>query len=49
MFDSGIDEIIRKRALVDGNYAIAYALLQVAEQMKRLGSGDAPTRAERIS
>jgi hypothetical protein len=34
--DDSICKTIKGRAIVDGNYATAYALLQVAEQIKKL-------------
>jgi hypothetical protein len=38
-----LDSIIAERAEDDGHYAIAYALLRVANQLKWLGTGDAAT------
>jgi len=38
-----LDRIITERAEDNGAYAIAYALLRVADQLKWLGTGDAAT------
>lgn len=38
---SDIERVIAERAEDDGQYAIAYALLKVANQLKWLGTGDA--------
>jgi hypothetical protein len=38
-----LERIIADRAEHDGSYAIAYALLRVADQLKWLGNGDAAT------
>jgi hypothetical protein len=39
--DEGIYGEIRNKAVKDSNFAIAYALLQVAYQIKYLGNGSA--------
>jgi hypothetical protein len=38
-----LEQLIKEQAEHDGNYAVAYALLRVASQLKWLGTGDAAT------
>ncbi|TGD97654.1 hypothetical protein [Methylobacterium nonmethylotrophicum] len=38
-----IDDIIREKAAEDGQFAIAYAIQQLAHQLYRLGIGSAST------
>ncbi|MDR1514832.1 MAG: hypothetical protein LBS45_03990 [Synergistaceae bacterium] len=40
MFDSSIEDEIREKASMDGRFAVAYALLEVAKQLNRLGFND---------
>ena len=38
-----IEETIKTRAMEDGQYAIAYSILQLTREVKRLGLNDACT------
>jgi hypothetical protein len=43
MTDRELERLIAEKAEDDGQYAVAYALLSVAYQLKCLGTGDAAT------